>query len=108
MHPKVKLTDLICSVTTDGRIVFNEKIKCLLAASINPDMGDLMPIKVWHNRRPYEYWIFNPARYQLDVIDFERSEIWLVKSGVEQEQQFFTDPNIFLIELRIPSIQNKR
>lgn len=96
MHPKAKLTDLISSATTGARLVFSQKLKDLLDSSINISMGELRPIKVLHKKQVALYWIFNPIKYQVDLIDFDRSKIWLLKSGVEVQQQFFINSRDFL------------
>lgn len=94
-HPKAKLTDLISSSITNTRLVFSKKLKDLLVPSIERQMGEFMPIKILQKNTEIPYWIFNPIGYQFDIIDFEHSEIWLLKSGIEHSQQFFDDANSF-------------
>ena len=94
-HPKAKLTDLVSSSTKNTRLVLSKKLKDLLFYSIDGRMGEFMPITIWQRGTAIPYWIFNPLGYQFDIIDFEHSEIWLLKSGREQSQQFFGDANSF-------------
>jgi len=96
MHPKAKLTDLISSSTTGARLVFSQRLKDLLDSAIDTGMAEFLSIKVLHEGKTESYWMLNPVGFQLDVVDFERSEIWLLKSGAEQKQQFFADYTAFL------------
>lgn len=96
IHKNAKLTDLISSSATGARLVVSQKLKDLLASTIDIDVIESRPIKVWNKEKIEPYWIFNPIVFQVDLIDFKHSRIWLLKSGIELEQKFFSDAKDFL------------
>jgi hypothetical protein len=80
VHPDAKLSDLL-STTATWRIVMSPKLKVILEKYIKEAQCQFLEIKVHYLSEEYQYWMLNPLQFNMEVIDFGASEIWLCGAG---------------------------
>lgn len=76
VHPNAKMSDLLSTVVT-WRLIISEKIKCILENYMMPGQCQFLEIIVQHLSTKYKYWVLNPLFFNMELIDFPTSEIWL-------------------------------
>ena len=80
VHPDAKLSDLL-STTATWRLVMSTKLKVILEKYIIEGQCQFLEMKVHYLSEEYEYWMLNPLQFNMEVIDFGTSEIWLCGAG---------------------------
>ena len=80
VHPDAKLSDLL-STTATWRLVMSPKLKVILEKYIKEAQCQFLDMKVHYLSEEYEYWMLNPLQFNMEVIDFGVSEIWLCGAG---------------------------
>jgi hypothetical protein len=80
VHPDAKLSDLL-STTATWRLVMSTKLKVILEKYIKEGQCQFLEMKVHYLSEEYEYWMLNPLEFNMEVIDFATSEIWLCGAG---------------------------
>ena len=80
VHPDAKLSDLL-STTATWRLVMSPKLKVILEKYIKEAQCQFLDMKVHYLSEEYEYWMLNPLQFNMEVIDFATSEIWLCGAG---------------------------
>jgi hypothetical protein len=80
VHPDAKLSDLL-STTATWRLVMSPKLKVILEKYIKEAQCQFLKMKVHYLSEEYEYWMLNPLQFNMEVIDFGASEIWLCGAG---------------------------
>ncbi len=80
VHPDAKLSDLL-STTATWRLVMSPKLKVILEKYIKEAQCQFLEMKVHYLSEEYEYWMLNPLQFNMEVIDFGVSEIWLCGAG---------------------------
>jgi hypothetical protein len=80
VHSDVKLSDLL-STTSTWRLVMSSKLKVILEKYIKEGQCQFLEMKVHYLSEEYEYWMLNPLQFNMEVIDFATSEIWLCGAG---------------------------
>jgi hypothetical protein len=80
VHPDAKLSDLL-STTATWRLVMSPKLKVILEKYIKEAQCQFLDMKVHYLSEEYEYWMLNPLQFNMEVIDFGASEIWLCGAG---------------------------
>lgn len=80
VHPDAKLSDLL-STTATWRLVMSPKLKVILEKYIKDGQCQFLEMKVHYLSEEYEYWMLNPLQFNMEVIDFGTSEIWLCGAG---------------------------
>ena len=80
VHPDAKLSDLLSSTST-WRLVMSTKLKVILEKYVKEGQCQFLEMKVHYLSEEYEYWMLNPLQFNMEVIDFGTSEIWLCGAG---------------------------
>ena len=80
VHPDAKLSDLL-STTATSRLVMSPKLKDILEKYIKEGQCQFLEMKVHYLSETYQYWMLNPLQFNMEVIDFGASEIWLCGAG---------------------------
>lgn len=80
VHPDAKLSDLL-STTATWRLVMSTKLKVILEKFIKEEQYQFLEMKVHFLSGDYQYWMLNPVQFNMEVIDFGTSEIWLCGAG---------------------------
>jgi hypothetical protein len=80
VHPDAKLSDLL-STTATWRLVMSAKLKVILEKYIKEGQCQFLEMKVHHLSETYQYWMLNPLQFNMELIDFDASEIWLCGAG---------------------------
>ena len=80
VHPDAKLSDLL-STTATWRLVMSTKLKVIFEKYIKNGQCQFLEMKVHYLSEEYEYWMLNPLEFNMEVIDFGASEIWLCGAG---------------------------
>jgi hypothetical protein len=80
VHPDARLSDLL-STTATWRLVMSTKLKVILEKYIKEGQCQFLEMKVHYLSEEYEYWMLNPLEFNMEVIDFGASEIWLCGAG---------------------------
>jgi len=80
VHSDAKLSDLL-STTSTWRLVMSSKLKVILEKYIKEGQCQFLEMKVHYLSEEYEYWMLNPLQFNMEVIDFATSEIWLCGAG---------------------------
>jgi len=80
VHSDAKLSDLL-SITSTWRLVMSTKLKVILEKYIKEGQCQFLEMKVHYLSEEYEYWMLNPLEFNMEVIDFATSEIWLCGAG---------------------------
>jgi hypothetical protein len=57
------------------------KIKVILEKYVKEGQCQFLEMKVHYLSEEYEYWMLNPLEFNMEVIDFGTSEIWLCGAG---------------------------
>lgn len=86
IHPKAKLSDLL-STTATWRLVMGPKLKDILQKYILPGQCQFLEMTVHNRSKRYQYWMLNPLRYNMDLINYSASECWLCGIGDTKIQQ---------------------
>jgi len=86
VHPDAKLSDLL-STTATWRLVMSPKLKVILEKYIKEAQCQFLDMKVHYLSEEYEYWMLNPLEFNMEVIDFGASEIWLCGAGNTKMQK---------------------
>ena len=86
VHPDAKLSDLL-STTATWRLVMSPKLKVILEKYIKEAQCQFLEMKVHYLSEEYEYWMLNPLEFNMEVIDFGASEIWLCGAGNTKMQK---------------------
>jgi hypothetical protein len=95
MHPDAKLSDLLSTVVT-WRLVVSTKLKKVLERATIPEQCQFMEMKVHFLSDQFQYWVLNPLHYNMELVDFPASEIWLCGAGdVKIKQIPFVDLKTF-------------
>lgn len=80
VHPDAKLSDLL-STTATWRLVMSTKLKVILEKYIKEGQCQFLEMKVHYLSETYQYWMLNPLQFNMELIDFGASEIWLCGAG---------------------------
>ena len=80
LHPDARLTDLI-STTSTWRLILSGKLKSILEKYIYPESCQFLPMKIHHINKQYDYWMVNTIMFDMEVIDYQSSEIWVDGAG---------------------------
>lgn len=82
LHKKAKLTDLISTSMISLLLVISDKLKAIIEPYANADF-QFLPMKVLGKKKDteYSYWLLNPIAFKSELIDFEKSEIWVEGMG---------------------------
>ncbi len=80
VHPDAKLSDLL-STTATWRLVMSAKLKVILEKYIKEGQCQFLEMKVHYFSETYQYWMLNPLQFNMELIDFVNSEIWLCGAG---------------------------
>lgn len=80
VHPDAKLSDLL-SITATWRLVMSPKLKVILEKYIKEGQCQFLEMKVHYLSETYQYWMLNPLQFNIELIDFGASEIWLCGAG---------------------------
>jgi len=80
VHPDAKLSDLL-STTATWRLVISPKLKVILEKFIKEGQCQFLEMKVHYLSEVYQYWMLNPLQFNMELIDFGNSEIWLCGAG---------------------------
>ena len=80
VHPDAKLSDLL-STTATWRFVMSSKLKVIFEKYIKDGQCQFLEMKVHYLSKEYQYWMLNPLQFNMEVIDFATSEIWLCGAG---------------------------
>lgn len=82
LSSRAKLTDLLSSPAMGftRKLIISEKIKGILERNNIPDI-QLFECRINVGNELVPYWILNPTRFRTDILDFERSEIHLMKGS---------------------------
>ena len=80
VHPDAKLSDLL-STTATWRLVMSTKLKDILEKYIKEGQCQFLEMKVHYLSETYQYWMLNPLQFNMELIDFGASEIWLCGAG---------------------------
>ena len=80
VYPDAKLSDLL-STNATWRLVMSPKLKVILEKYIKEAQCQFLEMKVHYLSEEYEYWMLNPLEFNMEVIDFGASEIWLCGAG---------------------------
>jgi hypothetical protein len=80
VHSDTKLSDLL-STTSTWRLVMSTKLKVILEKYVKEGQCQFLEMKVHYLSEEYEYWMLNPLQFNMEVIDFGTSEIWLCGAG---------------------------
>jgi hypothetical protein len=80
VHSDAKLSDLL-STTSTWRLVMSSKLKVILEKYIKEGQCQFLEMKVHYLPKTYQYWMLNPLEFNMEVIDFATSEIWLCGAG---------------------------
>lgn len=106
LHPNAKLTDLISTTSITLQLIISGKLKAILKSSIRPKTCDLLPVSVWYLNVEHNYWMLNPVTFDTQLIDFQKSEIWLHGSGNTKIKQLifhnYTEFNEYGQQLALP------
>lgn len=86
VHPDAKLSDLL-STNATWRLVMSPKLKVILEKYIKEAQCQFLEMKVHYLSEEYEYWMLNPLQFNMEVIDFGASEIWLCGAGNTKMQK---------------------
>jgi hypothetical protein len=81
LHPDAILTDLISSASISIQLVLSRKLKSLLESYAVPTDIEFLPLTVWYLNKEHPYWVLNPLDFRMELIDFSKSEIWVVGIG---------------------------
>jgi hypothetical protein len=57
------------------------KLKVIFEKYIKEGQCQFLEMKVHYLSEEYEYWMLNPLQFNMEVIDFGASEIWLCGAG---------------------------
>jgi hypothetical protein len=57
------------------------KLKVILEKFIKEGQCQFLEMKVHHFSEVYQYWMLNPLQFNMELIDFGTSEIWLCGAG---------------------------
>jgi hypothetical protein len=80
VHSDAKLSDLL-STTSTWRLVMSSKLKVILEKYIKEGQCQFLEMKVHYLSEEYQYWMLNPLQFNMEVIDFATSKIWLCGAG---------------------------
>ena len=80
VHPDAKLSDLL-STTATWRLVMSTKLKVILEKYIKEGQCQFLEMNVHYLSEVNQYWILNPLHFNMELIDFSNSEIWLCGAG---------------------------
>lgn len=80
VHPDAKLSDFL-STTATWRLVMSTKLKVILEKYIKEGQCQFLEMKVHYLSETYQYWMLNPLQFNIELIDFGASEIWLCGAG---------------------------
>jgi hypothetical protein len=80
VHPDAKLSDLL-STTATWRLVMSTKLKVILEKYIKEGQCQFLEMNVHYLSETYQYWMLNPLQFNMELIDFGASEIWLCGAG---------------------------
>ena len=80
VYPDAKLSDLL-STTATWRLVMSPKLKVILEKYIKEAQCQFLEMNVHYLSEEYQYWMLNPLQFNMEVIDFGASEIWLCGAG---------------------------
>lgn len=80
VHPDAKPSDLL-SVVFTSRLGISAKLKMLLEENTEEGFFQFLPMTVHYLDKTYEYWLLNPLRFDMQTINFEKSEAWLCGAG---------------------------
>lgn len=80
LYPDAKLSDLL-STTATWRLVMSPKLKVILEKFIDEGRCQFLEMKVHFLSEVYQYWMLNPLQFNMELIDFGTSEIWLCGAG---------------------------
>jgi hypothetical protein len=95
VHPDAKLSDLLSTVVT-WRLVVSTKLKKVLERATMPEQCQFVEMKVHFLSDQFQYWVLNPLHYNMELVDFPASEIWLCGAGdVKIKQISFVDLKTF-------------
>ena len=86
VHPDAKLSDLL-STTATWRLVMSPKLKVILEKYIKEAQCQFLEMNVHYLSEEYQYWMLNPLQFNMEVIDFGASEIWLCGAGNTKMQK---------------------
>lgn len=87
LHPDAKLTDLVSSIPTSSRLLISSRLKVILEKSIRPGVCDLFPVSVWYVNMEHPYWLLHPVVFDAELIDFPKSDIWLLAEDWSKKQK---------------------
>jgi len=80
VHPDAKLSDLL-STNASWRLVMSRKLKVILEKYIKDGQCQFLEMNVHYLSETYQYWMLNPLQFNMEVIDFGSSKIWLCGAG---------------------------
>jgi hypothetical protein len=80
VHPDAKLSDLL-STTATWRLVMSTKLKVILEKYIKEGQCQFLEMNVHYLSEVNQYWILNPLHFNMELIDFSNSDIWLCGAG---------------------------
>ena len=80
VHPDAKLSDLL-SITATWRLVMSPKLKVILEKYIKEGCCQFLEMNVHYLSEVIQYWMLNPLQFNMELIDFGASEIWLCGAG---------------------------
>ena len=86
VHSDAKLSDLL-SITSTWRLVMSTKLKVILEKYIKEGQCQFLEMNVHYLSEEYQYWMLNPLQFNMEVIDFGASEIWLCGAGNTKMQK---------------------
>lgn len=86
---KSNLTDLIqvASIGFNATLVISDKLKKVLKGH-GKDGFQYFPLEVFHKGISYtDYWLLHPTKVSMEMVDFEKSEVWMMEHTFNQVEQ---------------------
>jgi hypothetical protein len=90
VHPDAKLSDLLSTLVT-WRLVLSLKLKNILEKHTTPGQCQFLEMTVHYLSSEYKYWVLNVLRYNMELVDFPKSEVWLCGAGDTKIKQIHFD-----------------
>lgn len=80
LEKKANLTDLIShgGMGLHTNLVASDILKTIFYRESKEDF-QYFPISVFHHGIEYSYWLIHPTKIEYDMVDFEKSEVWLME-----------------------------
>lgn len=83
LEEKAKATDLINNYNSIGarnKLIISDRLKNIIENYRYKGL-EFFQTFVFHKQESYNYWITTPNHYQMEIIDYKKSEIWVMKGG---------------------------